>query len=132
MNNNIAHFPETVNTLLEWGRRQPTSHTVASEQFTPQATDQLRRYLRTEYQAGNKAVVGCWREGYELTAGHERIGVTNGHGSFKIYYRRSQLNGYGKATADAIPFDGSYPVDNSWIEDNHGLEVDDYAIEAAI
>lgn len=112
---NIPQINETVNTVLEWGRRQPTSHTVASiEQFTPQETDTLRRYLRTEYQAGNKAVVGCWREGYELTAGNERVGVTNGHGSFKIYYRRSQLNGYGKATAPAPA------IPNSWFTVNTG------------
>lgn len=110
--------------ILTWGRAQATGHTVASaSDFTAAETDALRRMLRSEYQGNNPAVVGKWRKGYEMAIGNERVGVTNGHGSFKIYYRRSTLNGYGRATAE-IPFDGVAPETDDWAAD--------YAIEAMI
>lgn len=78
-----------VNHILAWGRAQATGHTVARlGEFSKSDTESLRRLLRKEYLDKNPAVSGCWREGYEMAIGDERIGVTNGHGSFKIYYRR--------------------------------------------
>lgn len=93
----------TVKPILEWGRAKPTAHTVAAlGEFSQSDTESLRRLLRKECLNGNPAVLGEWRKGYEMAIGNERVGVTNARGSFKIYYRRSTLNGYGRATG-AIP-----------------------------
>ena len=121
--NSIQQLSIQVNFLLAWGRAKPTAHTVARlGEFTKSDTESLRRLLRKECLSGNPAVTGEWRKGYELAVGQERVGVTNGRGSFKIYYRRSTLNGYGRATGDQpIPFDGSpQPYDSD--EDDYGLE----------
>ena len=99
---NIINETALAVKILAWGRTQPTGHTVAQPaDFTPAETDALRRMLRSEYQGRNPAVSGCWRQGYEMSIGAERVGVTNGYGSFKIYYRQSTLNGYGRAKANA-------------------------------
>ena len=78
-----------IQSVLDWGRQQTSSHTIdQSGHFDRQQTETIRRALRHEFTHFNYDVVGSWRQGYEMTLDNERVGVTNGHGPFKVYYRR--------------------------------------------
>ena len=99
--------------VLDWGRSKATlgkNLTDNSGQFTIEQTEQLRRELRVEYLNRNQAIVGDWRRGYELSIGNERVGVTNGYGRFRVYYRCNQ----------DIPFDGRPVSIKEWADD-YGL-----------
>lgn len=76
--------------VLAWGRNSNQAHIVDRDgHFDRDQTEQLRRLLRGEFTRNNYNVCGSWRQGYEMTIGNERVGVTNGHGSqFRVYYRR--------------------------------------------
>lgn len=80
---------DLIEAILTHGRAVG-DFTDKDNHFTPRQVEQLRRYLRQEYVNGNRCVTGSWRKGYEMILGDERIGVTNGHGSFKIYYHKVQ------------------------------------------
>jgi hypothetical protein len=112
--------PSIITTVLDWGRVHG-SKVDQSGQFTHQQTEALRRTLRDLYLNGTPTITGDWRKGYELMIGSERVGVTNGYGPFRVYYRNNSQT----SVEAPIPFDGVSP-------DSGDDLTDDYAIEAWI
>lgn len=113
-----------ITTVLNWGRQAaPTPGQSLVDQagdFGPEQTEALRRALRGEYQKRTPGVVGSWHKGYELMIGPERVGVTNGYGRFRVYYRcQDQLpRQTPKHTLrDDIPFTGEPVTIEEWAGD---------------
>lgn len=80
---------DLIEAILKLGRARG-DFTDTAGSFDQRQVEQLRQYLRREYVSGNRAVSGSWRKGYEMSIGNERVGVTNGHGPFRIYYHKVQ------------------------------------------
>lgn len=82
-----------IQRVLDWGRQSETQDIVdQTGHFSPCEVESLRRQLRKECQESNPGITGSWRKGYEMMIGKERIGVTNGYGPFKIYYRKTKVD----------------------------------------
>lgn len=89
----MANLSELTDTILTWGRNSGQAQARdTGNVFTPEQVEQLRRLLRAEYVSRNPAVAGDWRKGYEIILGSEAIGVTNGYGRFRVYYRKRTVH----------------------------------------
>lgn len=108
---------QIITEVLNWGRPKAKPRQNVTDHngdFSPKETNELRRVLRDMYTSHQPGVCGDWRRGYEITIGGERVGVTNGYGPFKIYYRCNT------PIQSEIPFDGEPVTPSEW-PDDYGL-----------
>lgn len=80
---------EYTKPILEWGRQYESERRVTdtTDEFNWQFVNNFRRHLRSLMTERRRGVTGSWRTGYSviLETGEE-IGVTNGHGPFRVFY----------------------------------------------
>jgi hypothetical protein len=78
---------DDIQIVVEWGRQHQTNITDIANEFDQIFVDRLRRHLRSLFTDSHRGVYGSWRQGYSITLpSGESVGVTNGYGSFKVFY----------------------------------------------
>lgn len=100
--------------IQQWGQSHKSKRRTVIDFDGHFDAEALRRELRQAYLDGQSNVTGSYRVGYEVEIGEggEAIGVTNGYGAFKVFYRKPK----------DIPFLGE-PVPLPEDDNGNGLQL---------